>query len=167
MIKVALNYSNEQDLFQLNHEKISEEGIKMLEFLLEQKEIVEQSVLSPYNLEELELSFDLLFCDDKLIHELNLNYRGKDQPTDVLSFALFADDLNTKMVMDNHIELGEIIISAETAKQQAEDDNKTFEYEILFLLAHGILHLIGFDHRDTDSLLFMLKTQQAMIEAVQ
>ena len=167
MAKVALNYSDEQDLFKLDQEKLSEAGIKMLEFILQQNDIVEQSVLKPYDLSNIDLSFDLLFCDNKFIHELNLNYRGKDNPTDVLSFALFADDLDTKMVVDNHIELGEIIISAETAKMQAEDDNKTFEYELLFLLAHGILHLLGFDHRDTDSLLFMLRTQQSMIEAVQ
>ena len=69
---------------------------------------------------------------------LNLQYRGKDKPTDVLSFPL-ADELQPYL-------LGDVIISIETAARQAQRRRHSLREEIQTLLIHGILHLLGYDH---------------------
>ena len=89
----------------------------------------------------------IAFIDDEAISELNLNYRGKAGPTDVLSFALEEGD-EFVTPPDAPLMLGDIIISAERAKAQADEYGHTLEREIVFLLVHGLLHLAGFDHDD-------------------
>jgi probable rRNA maturation factor len=75
---------------------------------------------------------------DPTIQALNRQYRGKDKPTDVLSFPL-ADELQPFL-------LGEVVISTETAARQAERHGHTLREELQILLIHGILHLLGYDH---------------------
>jgi len=75
----------------------------------------------------------------------NKTFRGKDTTTDVLSFPFEAEEFEAG---DNN--LGDIFISLEQAKRQAEENNLTFEREIRQLILHGILHLCGFDH-ETDA----------------
>lgn len=82
----------------------------------------------------------IVFTGDKQIHKLNKQYRGKNKPTDVLSFPLSAQH-PAKVPA-----LGDIVISLETAKRQARQYKVTFLEEIARLLIHGILHLLGFDH---------------------
>lgn len=88
----------------------------------------------------------LVFCDDAYIQDLNRNYRGKDQPTDVLSFAL--NEGEEPEILDGpcHVLLGDIIISLETAARQAEEYNHSLEREVAYLSVHGMLHLLGYDH---------------------
>ena len=113
------------------------------------------------------LYFDVVLCDDKKIHEINREYRQKDSPTDVITFAIFADSpQEERFIFDNEINLGEIIISLDRAKEQAFDgshEQQTFKQELYFLLAHGILHLLGYDHEDEQSLQKMWNIQQEMI----
>ena len=80
---------------------------------------------------------ELLFVDDETIHKINLEHRGVDKPTDVLSFPL--EDMP-------HAPLGTIIISIDTAKKVANELNHSVEEEIALLFIHGVLHLSGFDH---------------------
>ncbi|MBN1654068.1 MAG: rRNA maturation RNase YbeY [Deltaproteobacteria bacterium] len=85
----------------------------------------------------------VLLCDDSTIRELNRRYRKEDQPTDVLSFS---------MVEEGQIEaysqmLGDIVISVPTAIRQAAANQHAILDEITILLAHGLLHLLGFDHQ--------------------
>lgn len=105
--------------------------------------------------------------DDNHIHEINREYRQKDRPTDVITFAIFADSPpEERFIFDNEINLGEIIISLDTALSQSKDEsheNKTFKDELYFLLAHGILHLLGYDHQDEETLKEMWTIQQEMI----
>jgi probable rRNA maturation factor len=96
----------------------------------------------------------LTWADDAYIQKLNLEYRGKDMPTDVLSFAL-NDTLNEEPEIlntpgDAEILLGDIIISLETAARQAEEYGHSFLREIAFLTVHGILHLLGYDHLEAE-----------------
>ncbi len=77
----------------------------------------------------------LVFCDDALIHELNRDYRGKDQPTDVLSFP---QELERGL-------LGDVIISVPTALRQAEAREQSLMVEAEWLFLHGLLHLLGYD----------------------
>ena len=109
---------------------------------------------------------DIMFCDNEFIHSINNKYRNINSPTDVISFAIFADS-DDKFVIDNTVNLGQIIISVEKAETQAEEFGVTLENEIKNLLSHGILHLLGIDHKDEDGLIAMLNKQEKMIKAVE
>lgn len=96
-----------------------------------------------YGAENSEVSITL--TDDENIHELNKKFRGLDRPTDVLSFAFRESD--EPQILDSDLEiLGDIIISVERAKVQAEEFGHSFLREIIFLEVHGLLHLLGYDH---------------------
>lgn len=134
---------------------------KMLEFFLNNQNWIEKSCLK--NEEFDTISFDIVLCDNKKIHEINREYRNKDCPTDVISFAIFADsEPEERFVFDNEINLGEIIISLEKTKQQAQENNHGFYVELYFLLAHGILHLAGYDHQTEETLNEMWDMQKEM-----
>lgn len=80
---------------------------------------------------------ELLFVDDESIRELNLEHRGKDKPTDVLSFPLEAMP---------HAPLGTVVISLDTATRIAKELGHNVDDEIALLFIHGMLHLLGMDH---------------------
>lgn len=88
------------------------------------------------------------FVDNEKIHELNREYREKDRPTDVLSFPMWEkEELADGTALDGHaVTLGDIIISAEKARAQAEEYGHSIEREITFLSVHSTLHLLGYDH---------------------
>ena len=89
----------------------------------------------------LELEACVRFTDDEVIHQLNRDYRGIDRPTDVLAFAQREGEAGAL-----HPEvLGDVIISVATATRQAR---RGLEAELMFLAAHGLCHLLGYDHRD-------------------
>jgi probable rRNA maturation factor len=87
----------------------------------------------------------LSFVDDATIQQLNKQYRNKDKPTDVLSFSLQEGEFSN---INPHI-LGDIVISVDTAAADAFKSAFTFEQEINFLIIHGILHLLGYNHENT------------------
>ena len=99
--------------------------------------------------EDVEVS--VVLTDDREIRELNARYRGVDAPTDVLSFAL---EEGEKARAEEELEgedirlLGDIVISLETAARQAAEANHAFSWELAWLVAHGTLHLLGYDHQD-------------------
>lgn len=78
---------------------------------------------------------ELLLTTNAEIQELNRIYRGKDRPTDVLSFGL-----------DDDVNLGQLVISVERTEEQAKEVGNIFEEELRFLFAHGVMHLLGYDH---------------------
>jgi probable rRNA maturation factor len=87
----------------------------------------------------------LTFVDDAAIRVINRQYLSKDRPTNVISFSLQEGefgDINPDI-------LGDVIISVETALRDAKSGNLTFDDEIRFLLIHGILHLMGYNHENT------------------
>lgn len=84
----------------------------------------------------------VLLTDDREIHELNRNFRGKDKPTDVLAFAL--DEAEGSDVTVGP--LGDVVISVERAKAQAKGRRTPLDAELELLAVHGTLHLLGFDH---------------------
>jgi probable rRNA maturation factor len=97
-----------------------------------------------YSLPQKFTEVSVLFTNDALIHELNRSYRGKDKPTDVLSFPQ-EEDWGS---MIHSPSLGDIVISVETAKRQSKKFGVTYRNEILRLLTHGLLHLAGYDHEN-------------------
>lgn len=84
----------------------------------------------------------LTFVDDATIHLLNKQYLGKDRPTNVLSFSLQEGEFGSL----NPGMLGDIVISVETAEKDAAAGGLTLDEEIDFLIIHGLLHLIGYNH---------------------
>jgi probable rRNA maturation factor len=85
----------------------------------------------------------LVICDDATIQVLNKEHRGEAAPTDVLSYPLAEpDDANMPVVE----QLGDVFISLDTARRQAQTHNHSLMEELLTLAAHGITHLRGFDH---------------------
>lgn len=133
---------------------------KLVNLLFEIDEIKNNSAIKGFDIDT--IAFDIVLTDDKEIHSINKTYRNKDNPTDVITFALFADDDN-KFVFDKTIELGEIIISVDTAKRQAKE---TLEKEILTLIVHGIMHLLGFDHQTNKDYNFVVSVQDSVINGL-
>jgi probable rRNA maturation factor len=100
-----------------------------------------RAMLRALKLPRAELS--VLLCDDATIHDLNRRHRKKNKPTDVLAFAL-------REGPDGHLAgdtLGDVVISLDTATRQARERGVRTEAEVQMLLAHGLLHLLGWDHQ--------------------
>jgi len=110
----------------------------------------------------------LRLTEDLEIQELNAQYRQKDQPTDVLAFASLEVDspYNNNLSIDEPLYLGDVIISVETAKKQAQEQNHSLTYELAWLLCHGFLHLLGWDHPDETSLEEMLAQQEHLLKSI-
>jgi len=113
--------------------------------------------------------------DDARIRELNLQYRGLDKPTDVLSFSMWetgegeaevnygdADEEGEPSAPEQPI--GDIVISAETARRQSEEYGHSFERELGFLFVHGFLHLIGYDHQNAEDERIMTEKQEQVLQ---
>ncbi len=135
MIKIAVN--NQQDLI-----KVDEKLIKILETIAEKTAQIE-------GYSQGEISF--AFVDNMQIQELNRKYRQIDSPTDVLSFS-----------MDDEI-WGDIIISTERAQSQAEDYGHSIERELGYLVVHGILHLLGYDHKSPGEKIEMRRKEERVL----
>lgn len=149
---------NTYEGFEIDEVQIHSDLKKITKYLLEQKDIINKSCLKGYKYKT--LCFDVVFCDNQKIREINKDYRQKDCPTDVISFAIFADSLpEERFIFDDEINLGEIIISLDKIKEQAQEHNHSFENELYFLLSHGILHCLGFDHLTDEDYNFMIDTQ--------
>ena len=91
----------------------------------------------------------VLLTNDAYIHILNREHRGKDRPTDVLAFQQEPEGDEVELPGNPaHQLLGDVVISLDTAQRQARSRRRTLLDEVSFLLAHGILHLVGYDHQD-------------------
>ncbi len=124
----------------------------------------------PAELQAPAYSLGLSLVGDAEIAELNSDWRDKPGPTDVLAFAAQdeASDGAPPMPMpggedDEPLELGDIVISLETAARQAAEHGHNLQQELLFLATHGLLHLLGWDHPDDASLAAMLARQDRLI----
>jgi probable rRNA maturation factor len=105
----------------------------------------------------------VLFTDDKFIRSLNNKYRGIDKSTDVLSFSLREGSVKTPE-SESDILLGDIIISVETAKRQADNLNHSMEKELAVLLIHGLLHLTGYDHQEDKDYKMMREKESEILK---
>ncbi len=105
------------------------------------------------------LEFNIIIVDNEYIHKINREYRGIDRPTDVISFAL---EDNKDFVEVDHRVLGDIYISIDKARSQAEEYGHSFKREICFLAVHGFLHLLGYDHvnsKEEEKVMFGLQEE--------
>ncbi len=120
--------------------------------------------LSPINAYEV----GLRLTDDIEIQQLNTDYRQQEKPTDVLSFASLETDLPgaDALYAEQPLYLGDIIISVETAARQAPTSHHSLTQEMAWLTAHGLLHLLGWDHPDEPSLVRMLDQQAQLLRLI-
>ena len=114
---------------------------------------------------DLNAEVSVTITNDEKIHELNLQYRNIDRPTDVLSFALRESDEPEIIFDDDQPEiLGDIVISIDRAKEQAIEYNHSLRREVTFLTVHGILHLLGYDHIEENDRLEMEAEQKFLMD---
>lgn len=110
---------------------------------------------------------NLQFTSDEQIAALNAHYRGQARPTDVLSFAACDDlPLPIEVLMQIPFNLGDIVVSLETAEKHCADHGHTLPEELLWLTAHGLLHLLGWDHPTEDDLQEMLSLQRKLLSKI-
>ncbi|NLB97386.1 MAG: rRNA maturation RNase YbeY [Armatimonadetes bacterium] len=93
-----------------------------------------------------EIEISVLFTDNEGIRQLNREYRGIDTPTDVLSFPLSTPEELAQAPEETEVLLGDVVISVETAREQARQQGHSIKRESALLLTHGLLHLLGYDH---------------------
>ncbi|MDP1437527.1 rRNA maturation RNase YbeY [Priestia megaterium] len=138
--------------------EVSEEQQKELEKLLEAAAIYE-------NLQE-DAEVSVTFVDNGRIQEINHQYRHKNQPTDVISFALEEMGEDEMQIIGDELPrvLGDIVISIPKAHEQAEEYNHSFMRELGFLTVHGFLHLLGYDHETSEDEKEMFTRQKDILE---
>lgn len=109
----------------------------------------------------------ITFVDDEEMAALNAEYRGKQGPTDVLSFECdgLDDDFAWPEAEDEPFQLGDIVIAPDVAQRQAADFGTTFEGELTLLVVHGLLHLCGYDHVEDDEAEQMKQRESAILRA--
>jgi probable rRNA maturation factor len=123
-------------------------------------EAIAERVLEAVGLREAELS--IVLCDDAFIQPLNRDYRKKDRPTDVLSFPQREGEESDP---EDPV-LGDIVVSVERARAQADERGHPLEAEMRVLLVHGILHLLGYDHEEDADAEIMEAEERRVFAAV-
>lgn len=145
--------------FQDNTQDMDKEIVDLLERLL-------QFAAKKENIND-EAEISINFVTNKEIQEINRDYRGKDTPTDVISFAMQESVEGELEIIDEDMDipetLGDIIISIEKAKEQAEEYNHSYERELGFLAVHGLLHLLGYDHMNEQDEKKMFARQEEIL----
>lgn len=173
---------------EVDEKKALDVAKKILKFYLRDKNIFVNSCLS--NRDFNCISFDILYCDNEKTHQINKEYRHKDYPADIITFAVFADS-EEKFIFDGEINLGEIIISLDKVQEEAKRrrdkeaelvENKNYaslhpcifasknadiESQLYFLIAHGIMHLLGFDHQTNEDYNFIIEAQNAALKTLE
>ena len=143
-----------------------------LDFISNYKEYEEYeeiySILVDKTFKHLKLKFDPIISvslvDNEFIHQINRDYRGIDRPTDVISFAfLDNEDRNAIYKSKEPVCLGDIYISVDKAKEQAEEYGHSLKRELSFLFVHGLLHLLGYDHMTEEDEKVMFRLQDEIL----
>lgn len=146
---MLLEISNRQELFLPDQE--------MKELL---EEIIEKTLNREKRKENLEVSLSLVTSEE--IRDLNKQYRGKDRATDVLSFPA-----GEEFLPEGEILLGDIVISTEAVMEQAREYGHSVEREIAYLFLHGLLHLLGYDHLESEDKIKMRKVEDEILDQLE
>ncbi len=109
---------------------------------------------------EPESAISVTIVDDGAIREINREHRGKDKPTDVLSFPLEPEPFSQERL------LGDIVISIDTARRQAADYDAPVQREIYRLLIHGLLHVLGHDHVEPQERDVMEREERRLADSI-
>lgn len=156
---------NEFDNWKPNEEEIIEVTKKIFNSYMEEPEIADHCAITGRDFKT--VAFDILFCDSKKTHVINKEYRNKDYPADIITFAVFADSPEEeKFILDFEINLGEIIIALDKIIEESQKKEIPKEEELYFLISHGILHLLGFDHQTEEEFNFVVKYQKMALKKI-
>lgn len=165
IMQINIFSENIYNSIELDEKKYIDIAREILKYYISKPDIYELSCLNNQDYDI--LSFDILYCDNVKTHKINKEYRGKDYPADIITFAIFADtDENSRFIFDGEINLGEIIISLDGVREEAQKAGKTNEQELIFLISHGILHLLGFDHQTMNDYEFVVNLQNEAIKSL-
>ncbi|MTI49412.1 rRNA maturation RNase YbeY [Sporosalibacterium faouarense] len=107
------------------------------------------------------------FVDDNEIRDLNKAYRGKDKSTDVLSFPLIDGEADEEPSEFFPVLLGDIVISLETAKRQAEEYEHSLKREVFYLAVHSMFHLLGYDHMVEEEKKIMREKEKQVMKSLE
>ncbi|MEN6316420.1 MAG: rRNA maturation RNase YbeY [Clostridiaceae bacterium] len=135
--------------------------------------LLEKTALACLRSENIDIGceINIMISDDPSIRQINHQFRNIDSSTDVLSFPMV--DMKDGMILSKEgdydldeglLLLGDIVISIETAKRQAEQYGHSLERELAFLASHGIFHLLGYDHIAKDEEMRMMSKQEAVLD---
>lgn len=161
MTKINIFSENIHNSIKINEKKALGVAKKVLKNYLNNSKVFDNSCLKGLNFKT--LSFDILYCDSEKTHQINKEYRNKDYAADIITFAIFADG-EEKFIFDGEINLGEIIISLDKVKENSVEKRIVFEDELYFLISHGIIHLLGFDHQTDEEYNFIVAAQTEALE---
>ncbi len=139
--------------------------------LINQKQLAEILKVFLWHLFESERGISLYLTDDTEIQKLNQQFRGKNSPTDILSWPYTEDDVELslpKIDESEDVELaGDLVVSVERVRKQATENGWDFETELIRLLAHGCAHIAGWDHeRSANEANEMLELEIALLKEV-
>lgn len=163
MIKINIFSENIHKKLDVDEKKAIQIAKKILNLYLKDDSILSSSCLfnQQFNL----ISFDILYCGNEKTYQINKEHRNKNYSADIITFAIFADS-EEKFIFDGEINLGEIIISLDKVKETAAEKNTPFEYELYFLISHGIMHLLGFDHDREVKYTFIMNAQKSALDKI-
>lgn len=165
MINLNTYIENEFPNWQPDINELTQNINDIFNFYMSKPEISENCCLKNYKYNR--IAFDFLFCDGEKTHIINRDYRDKDYPADIITFAVFADSSeDERFVLDMEINLGEIIIALDKIIEEAEKKGIEKETELKFLISHGILHLLGFDHQTEEEFNFVVKQQKEALNSI-
>ncbi len=122
-------------------------------------DIVKKEYVDTVKEDESEVYLSLLLTDNEEIKEINKSYRKKNEPTDVISFAYHETDDDIEMDV-----LGDIVVSLEKVEEQAKEYGHSFERELFYVITHGVLHLLGYDHINEEDKKVMREKEEDILE---
>ena len=163
-INIFIEGVNEEVIADIEQKDVIEKTRNMLEFYI--TDIGEKTCLNGE--EYTSITLDIVFCNSDKTHELNRDYRNKDYPADIITFAIFADDENS-FIFDGDINLGEIVIAMDKVKDGVNRDishSANWKQELFFLISHGLMHLLGFDHQTEEEYNFVIAEQRKALESI-
>ncbi len=109
------------------------------------------------------IELSIAVVDIEEMSQLNLRFRGKEGPTDVLSFG--CDDPCAVVGPDEPVTLGDVVVAPEVAEAQASEYGHTVEEELNLLLVHGVLHLLGYEHESDEEAVVMQARERVLLQA--
>lgn len=137
---------------------------------IDEEELIKKVVKTVLNEEKVirDLEVYITLTNNEIIQKINAMYRNINKPTDVLSFPMFekeeVEDFKVSKEQTEETILGDIIISVEKVKEQAEEYGHSFKRELAYLVTHGMLHLLGYDHMIEEEKNIMRKREEEILE---
>lgn len=149
--------------------RFSEVNFLDIEENTEYVELIEKVIGQAFkveNIDKINLYINIILTNPENIKKINKRYRKIDKETDVLSFPMFEkEEIENMKNNGNNIEeaLGDIVISIERVKEQAEEYEHSFERELAYMLVHGFYHLMGYDHMEENDKKMMREKEEGVL----